>query len=733
MAKQIKQGEDARKALCAGIDQLADTVKITLGPKGRNVVLGKKFGSPVITNDGVTIAKEIELKDAFENMGAQLVREVATKTNDAAGDGTTTATVLAQALVTEGMKNVTAGANPMDIKRGIQKAVNTAVEAVKAHSQKVNGSKDIARVGTVSAGDAQIGQLIADAMEKVTADGVITIEENKTTAETYTEVVEGMQFDRGYVTPYMVTDTEKMETVYEDCSVLITDKKISVFQDIVPLLESVIQSGRKLLIIAEDVEGDALSNLIINRLRGGLNVVAVKAPGFGDRRKEMLQDIAILTGGTVISSDLGYELKDATIQLLGSARQVKVGKENTTIVGGAGDKQAIADRVAQIRSQIASATSDFDREKLQERLAKLAGGVAVIKVGAATEVEMKDKKLRIEDALNATKAAVEEGIVAGGGTATINAIPAVDKLVSELEGDERTGAKIVRKALEAPLRQIAANAGLEGSVIINNILQAGKPNYGYDAQKEEYVDDMIEAGIVDPTKVTRSALENASSVAAMVLTTESLVADLPEPPAPAAPAGGRLPSTSARPPVLQKGAASLVTYKISMPLPPCVPSPQPAGRDVIRLYGGVAGHHHRIALVSNEGASLPDGHSLVGNDAAQGGILFHHRALKEHAVLHLRSLLYPDTPKQNAVFHAALNIAAIGNEGVLAHPGRVQIRRRRIVLLGQNGPPGVEQQPPLRRVQQLHAAAVVGLYRIDAGGIPLPHIGVQMQPILLIL
>ena len=538
MAKQIKQCEDARKALCAGIDQLADTVKITLGPKGRNVVLGKKFGSPVITNDGVTIAKEIELKDAFENMGAQLVREVATKTNDAAGDGTTTATVLAQALVTEGMKNVTAGANPMDIKRGIQKAVNTAVEAVKAHSQKVNGSKDIARVGTVSAGDAQIGQLIADAMEKVTADGVITIEENKTTAETYTEVVEGMQFDRGYVTPYMVTDTEKMETVYEDCSVLITDKKISVFQDIVPLLESVIQSGRKLLIIAEDVEGDALSNLIINRLRGGLNVVAVKAPGFGDRRKEMLQDIAILTGGTVISSDLGYELKDATIQLLGSARQVKVGKENTTIVGGAGDKQAIADRVAQIRSQIASATSDFDREKLQERLAKLAGGVAVIKVGAATEVEMKDKKLRIEDALNATKAAVEEGIVAGGGTATINAIPAVDKLVSELEGDERTGAKIVRKALEAPLRQIAANAGLEGSVIINNILQADKPNYGYDAQKEEYVDDMIEAGIVDPTKVTRSALENASSVAAMVLTTESLVADLPEPPAPAAPAGG---------------------------------------------------------------------------------------------------------------------------------------------------------------------------------------------------
>ena len=537
MAKQIKQGADARKALCAGIDQLADTVKVTLGPKGRNVVLGKKFGSPLITNDGVTIAKEIELKDAFENMGAQLVREVATKTNDAAGDGTTTATVLAQALVTEGMKNVTAGANPMDIKRGMSKAVAAAVEAVKHNSQKVNGSKDIARVGTVSAGDAEIGQLIADAMEKVTADGVITIEENKTTAETYTEVVEGMQFDRGYVTPYMVTDTEKMETAYEDCSVLITDKKISAFQDIVPLLEQVIQSGRKLLIIAEDVEGDALSNLIINRLRGGLNVVAVKAPGFGDRRKEMLQDIATLTGGTVISSDLGYELKDASLDLLGSASQVKVTKENTTIVGGRGDKQAIADRVAQIRNQITTATSDFDREKLQERLAKLAGGVAVIKVGAATEVEMKDKKLRIEDALNATKAAVEEGIVAGGGTATINAIPAVDKVVDSLEGDERTGAKIVRKALESPLRQIAANAGLEGSVIIDNILKQNKPNYGFDAQKEEYVEDMIESGIVDPTKVTRSALENAASVAAMVLTTESLVADLPEPPAPAAPAG----------------------------------------------------------------------------------------------------------------------------------------------------------------------------------------------------
>ena len=531
MAKQIKQGEDARKALCAGIDQLADTVKITLGPKGRNVVLGKKFGSPVITNDGVTIAKEIELKDAFENMGAQLVREVATKTNDAAGDGTTTATVLAQALVTEGMKNVTAGANPMDIKRGIQKAVNTAVEAVKAHSQKVNGSKDIARVGTVSAGDAQIGQLIADAMEKVTADGVITIEENKTTAETYTEVVEGMQFDRGYVTPYMVTDTEKMETVYEDCSVLITDKKISVFQDIVPLLESVIQSGRKLLIIAEDVEGDALSNLIINRLRGGLNVVAVKAPGFGDRRKEMLQDIAILTGGTVISSDLGYELKDATIQLLGSARQVKVGKENTTIVGGAGDKQAIADRVAQIRSQIASATSDFDREKLQERLAKLAGGVAVIKVGAATEVEMKDKKLRIEDALNATKAAVEEGIVAGGGVALINAIPALDKL-EVTDADEKVGVEIIRKAMEAPMRAIAQNAGFEGSVVVDKVKHMEK------GEGVNFADGttgkMIEMGVNDPVKVTRTALQSAASVAALILITEATINEIPKDPDPAA-------------------------------------------------------------------------------------------------------------------------------------------------------------------------------------------------------
>ena len=536
MAKQILHGEEARKALCNGIDTLADTVKITLGPKGRNVVLGKKFGSPVITNDGVTIAKEIEIKDAFENMGAQLVREVATKTNDAAGDGTTTATVLAQALVTEGMKNVAAGANPMDVKRGMQKAVKTAVEAIKAHSQAVNGSKDIARVGTVSAGDPEIGKLIAEAMEKVSKDGVITIEENKTTAETYSEIVEGMQFDRGYITPYMATDTEKMEAVIDDALILITDKKISVIQDLLPLLEQIVQAGKKLVIVAEDVEGEALSTLIVNRLRGTITSVAVKAPGFGDRRKEMLQDIAILTGGQVISSDLGYELKDATLAMLGKARQVKVTKETTTIVGGAGDKKAIADRVAQIRAQIETATSEFDREKLQERLAKLAGGVAVIKVGAATEVEMKDKKLRIEDALNATKAAVEEGIVAGGGTAPINAIPAVKALCDTLEGDERTGARIVLKALEAPLRQIAKNAGLEGSVIIDKILAANKPNFGFDAQNEEYVENMIEAGIVDPTKVTRSALENASSVAAMVLTTESLVADEPEPAA--APAAG---------------------------------------------------------------------------------------------------------------------------------------------------------------------------------------------------
>ena len=535
MAKQIKQGEEARKALSAGIDTLANTVKTTLGPKGRNVVLGKKFGSPLITNDGVTIAKEIELKDAFENMGAQLVREVATRTNDAAGDGTTTATVLAQALVTEGMKNVAAGANPMDVKRGMQKAVKSAVEAFAANSQKVNGSKDIARVGTVSAGDPVIGQLIADAMEKVSADGVITIEENKMTAETYSEIVEGMQFDRGYLTPYMVTDTEKMVADLDDAAILITDKKITVIQDLLPLLEQIVKTGKKLLIIAEDIEGEALSTLIVNRLRGTFTCVAVKAPGFGDRRKEMLQDIATLTGGTVISSDLGYELKDATMEMLGSARQVKVTKENTTIVGGAGDKQAIADRVAQIRAQLEAATSEFDREKLQERLAKMSGGVAVIKVGAATEVEMKDKKLRIEDALNATKAAVEEGIVAGGGTAPINAIPAVKKLVETLDGDERTGAKIVLKALEAPLRQIAANAGLEGSVIIDKILAADKPNYGFDAQAETY-GDMIEMGIVDPTKVTRSALENAASVASMVLTTECLVADEPEQPAAAAPA-----------------------------------------------------------------------------------------------------------------------------------------------------------------------------------------------------
>ena len=539
MAKQIKQGEDARKALCAGIDMLADTVKITLGPTGRNVVLDKKYGAPVITNDGVTIAKEIELKDPFENMGAQLVKEVATKTNDAAGDGTTTATVLAQAMVTEGMKNVAAGANPMDIRRGMSKAVNAAVEAIKAHSQKVKDSNDIARVGTISAGDPEIGRLIAEAMEKVTSDGVTTIEENKATAETYSEIVEGMQFDRGYLSPNMVTDTDKMEAVLDDAVVLITDKKISIIQDLLPLLEQVVQNGMKLLIIAEDIEGEALSTLIVNRLRGTFTVAAVKAPGFGDRRKEMLQDIAILTGGTVISSDLGYELKDATLQMLGRARQVKVTKENTTIVGGYGDKDAIKSRVAQIRNQIETATSDFDREKLQERLAKLAGGVAVIKVGAATEVEMKDKKLRIEDALNATKAAVEEGVVAGGGTAPINAIPAVRELCGTLEGDERTGASIVLKALEAPLRQIAKNAGLEGSVIIEKIVSAAKPNFGFDAQKEVYVDDMIAAGIVDPTKVTRSALENAASVAEMVLTTESLVADLPEPPAaPAAPAGG---------------------------------------------------------------------------------------------------------------------------------------------------------------------------------------------------
>ncbi|MEG2393486.1 MAG: chaperonin GroEL [Ruthenibacterium sp.] len=532
MAKQLLMGEDARKALSAGIDKLADTVKITLGPKGRNVVLGKKFGAPAITNDGVTIAKEIELKDAFENMGAQLVREVATRTNDAAGDGTTTATVLAQAIVVEGMKNVAAGANPLGVKRGIEKAVKAAVAAFAANSKTMSGADDVARVATVSAGDETVGALIAEAMEKVSADGVITIEESKT-AETYSEVVKGMQFDRGYITPYMVTDTERMEAVLDDAYVLITDKKVSVIQDILPLLEQIVQSGKKLVIVAEDVEGEALSTLIVNRLRGTFTVVAVKAPGFGDRRKEMLQDIATLTGGTVISSELGYELKDATMEMLGRARQIKVTKEYTTIVDGAGDKEAVASRVAQIRAQMDVTTSDFDKEKLQERLAKLAGGVAVIKVGAATEVEMKEKKLRIEDALNAAKAAVEEGIIAGGGTAPINAIPAVDKVIESLAGDERTGAAIVRKALESPLRQIAANAGLEGSVIIDKIMNTDKPNYGFDAQNEVYV-DMIAAGIVDPTKVTRCALENAASVAAMVLTTESLVADEPEDPAAAA-------------------------------------------------------------------------------------------------------------------------------------------------------------------------------------------------------
>ena len=538
MAKQLLMGEEARKALCAGIDKLADTVKITLGPKGRNVVLGKKFGAPVITNDGVTIAKEIELKDQFENMGAQLVREVATKTNDAAGDGTTTATVLAQALVTEGMKNVAAGANPMDLKRGMQKAVKASVEALKANSKKMEGSADVARVATVSAGDEVIGSLIAEAMEKVSADGVITIEESKT-AETYSEVVKGMQFDRGYITPYMVTDTERMEAVLDDAYLLITDKKISVIQDILPLLEQIVQSGKKLVIIAEDVEGEALSTLIVNRLRGTFTVVAVKAPGFRDRRKEMLQDIAILTGGTVVSEELGYELIDATVDMLGRVRQVKVTKEYTTIVDGMGDKEAVSNRVAQIRAQMAETTSDFDKEKLQERLAKLSGGVAVIKVGAATEVEMKEKKLRIEDALNAAKAAVEEGIVAGGGTAPLHTTAAVDAVIDALEGDERTGARIVRKALEAPLRQIAANAGLEGSVIIDKIMSGSDANYGFDAQKEVY-GDMIKAGIVDPTKVTRSALENAASVASMVLTTESLVADEPEDPAASAAANAAM-------------------------------------------------------------------------------------------------------------------------------------------------------------------------------------------------
>ena len=534
MAKIICYGEEARKALEKGVNQLADTVKITLGPKGRNVVLDKKFGAPLITNDGVTIAKEIELPDPFENMGAQLVKEVSTKTNDVAGDGTTTATLLAQAIIREGLKNLAAGANPMIMKKGIAKATTTAIEAIKANSQKVNGSADIARVGAVSSGDENIGKLIAEAMEKVGHDGVITIEESKT-AETYSEVVEGMQFDRGYITPYMVTDTEKMEANLDDALILITDKKISNIQELLPLLEQVVQSGKKLLIIAEDVEGDALSTLIVNRLRGTLNVVCVKAPGFGDRRKEMLQDIAILTGGTVISSDVGLELKEAQLNQLGQARQVKVTKENTTIVNGAGSSEEIKARIGQIKSQIEVTTSDYDREKLQERLAKLAGGVAVIKVGAATEVEMKEKKLRIEDALNATRAAVEEGIVAGGGTAYLNAIPAVEKLMAEVEGDEKTGVQIIACALTAPVKQIAANAGIDGSVVLEKIRESGKTGYGFDAYNEVYC-DMIPAGIVDPTKVNRSALENAASIASTLLTTEALVADKPEPPAPAAPA-----------------------------------------------------------------------------------------------------------------------------------------------------------------------------------------------------
>ena len=526
MAKDIIFGEEARKSLQAGVDKLADTVKVTLGPKGRNVVLDKKFGAPLITNDGVTIAKEVELDNPFENMGAQLVKEVATKTNDIAGDGTTTATLLAQALIREGMKNVTSGANPMIVKKGIQSAVDAAVKAVISNSKKVAGSDDIKRVAAISAADDFVGTLIAEAMEKVSNDGVITIEESKT-AETYSEVVEGMQFDRGYITPYMVTDTDKMEAVIDDAYILITDKKISNIQELLPLLEQIVQSGKKLVIVAEDIEGEALSTLIVNRLRGTFTCVAVKAPGFGDRRKEMLRDIAILTGGEVVSEEIGIELKDASINMLGRARQVKVTKENTIIVDGMGDSDMIKSRVGQIRSQIETTTSDFDREKLQERLAKLAGGVAVIKVGAATEIEMKEKKLRIEDALSATRAAVEEGIVAGGGTALLNAIPAVQALVDSLEGDEKTGAKIVLKALEEPVRQIAYNAGLEGSVIIDKILASGEINFGFDAYNEEYV-DMIKAGIVDPTKVTRSALQNAASVAAMVLTTESLVADKKE-------------------------------------------------------------------------------------------------------------------------------------------------------------------------------------------------------------
>ena len=532
MSKIICYGEEARHALERGVNQLADTVKITMGPKGRNVVLDKKFGTPLITNDGVTIAKEIELADPFENMGAQIVKEVSTKTNDVAGDGTTTATLLAQAIIREGLKNLAAGANPMVMKKGISKATDAAIEAIKDHSKPVSGTSDIARVGAISSSDEAIGTLIAEAMEKVSHDGVITVEESKT-AETYSEVVEGMQLDRGYITPYMVTDTEKMEAVLDDALILLTDKKISSIQDLLPILEQVAQSGRRLLIVAEDVEGDALSTLLVNKLRGTLNVCCIKAPGFGDRRKEMLEDIAVLTGGQVISSDLGMEVKEATMDMLGRARQVKVQKENTIIVDGEGSSDAISARVGQIRKAIETTTSDYDKEKLQERLAKLAGGVAIIRVGAATEAEMKEKKLRIEDALNATRAAVEEGIVAGGGAAYVDAIAAVEKLVNTLEGDEKTGANIVAKALAEPMKQIAANAGIDGSVVLERVKSAGKTGYGFDAYKEEYC-DMIASGIVDPTKVTRSALENAASVAAVLLTTESLVADKPEPPAPAA-------------------------------------------------------------------------------------------------------------------------------------------------------------------------------------------------------
>ncbi len=536
MSKEILYGEDARRALERGINQLANTVKVTMGPKGRNVVLDRKYGTPQITNDGVTIAREVELEDIFENQGAQLVKEVATKTNDVAGDGTTTATLLAQAFVREGMKNVAAGANPIVVKKGIQKAVDTAIEAIRLNSQAVSGTEDIARVASVSSGDESIGKLIAEAMEKVTADGVITVEESKT-AETYSEVVEGMQFDRGYITPYMATDTEKMEAVLDDAYLLITDKKISNIQELLPLLEQVVQAGRKLLIIAEDVEGEALSTLILNKLRGTFSCVAVKAPGFGDRRKEMLKDIATLTGGEVISSELGLDLKDTTLDQLGHATTVRVTKENTIIVGGLGDAEAIKARVDMIRNELENTTSDFDREKLQERLAKLAGGVAIIKVGAATETEMKEKKLRIEDALNATRAAVEEGIVAGGGTAYVNAIPAVAKLVTKVEGDEKTGVRIVMKTLEEPMKQIAVNAGVDGSVVIEKVKNAKRVGYGFDAYNEVYC-DMIKAGIVDPTKVNRSALQNAASVAALVLTTEAIVAEKKEPTPPAPAAGG---------------------------------------------------------------------------------------------------------------------------------------------------------------------------------------------------